>query len=486
MIRKNSIRITTLLITTSLFTSGCSLINKEKYPVDKDNTLESKVMASSVNYELNENQSESEIIKYVITDKKILTLTFDGLGNEESLTNLLNELDKYNIKATFFVSGIKVAEEPELANMIIKRGHELGNGTLNGEDLTEVDDAEKIVQIKKSHDEIKSQTGVDVKYLRVGRNSTDKKVQKAASQTGYDEIISYNINPQDWDGKTSQEIADYIFEKKKRGAIVQLSLDKNPEVYKSIGLIVERLNEKSFEIVSLNDLMEIHEEMQKNKYILPGDWYKKYETEEGNEYKIIENGARNKKQIALTFDDWATDDTVDSILDTLDEYNVKATFFLRAKGVENNPSLAYAISQRGHEIASHTYSHIDLDTLTEEEIKKDIIKAHEVITNAINKEPKKYLRPPRGIMNEEIAKILSECGYKDIIMYGPSALDWKKENSAKYIENYIVDRTYNGEIILLHILDDINTPQALPNILKRLQSKGYEFVTVGEMIGDEE
>lgn len=485
MIRKNVIRSIALFMSISLFISGCSFNNKDKYPVDEDNSLEDKAMKNTEHYVLNENQSKSEIIRYVITDKKVLTLTFEGLGDKESLTNLLNKLDKHNIKATFFVSGIKIAEEPELAKMIIKAGHEIGNATLKGDDLTEVDYTEKIVQIKKSHDKIKESTGINVKYLRVGRNSIDQEVQMAASQGGYDKIISYNINPQDWDGKDSQEIADYIFKNKKRGGIVQLNLDRNPDVYQAIDLIIEKLNEKSFKIVSLNDLMDIYYERQKNKYILPEDWYKQYENKEENEYRIINNGSRNKKQIALTFDDWGTDDTIDSILDTLDEYNVKATFFLRAKGVENNPSLAYAISQRGHEIGSHTYNHTDLDTLTEKEIKEDIIKAHEVITNAINKEPKKYLRPPRGVMNEEVAKIVSQCGYKDIIMYGPSALDWKVENSAKYIENYMVNKVNNGDILLLHILDGLNTPQALPNILKRLQAKGYEFITIGEMIGDE-
>lgn len=480
-LKESSYKIILLIIMLSFFT-GCS---KEKYPLDKDNTLESKVMKSNVNYEMDKSVDKSKVVDYVITDKKILTLTFQGLGNKESLTKLLDKLDKFNIKATFFVSGIKVVEEPELVKMIVNRGHEVGNATLSGDDLTNVDYTKKMIEIEKSHDIIEEYTGVSPRYIRPGHGAVDDEVKMAASQAGYEYIVNYNINPQDWNGKTEYEICEYIDKKKERGGIVILNLDKNPNVYKSIESISNKLSEKSFDIVPLKELISIYEEREKNKYVLPSDWYKQYENNESNEFRIVNNGSRNEKKIALTFDDWATDDTVDSILDTLDEYNVKATFFLRAKGVENNPSLAYAISERGHEIASHTYSHIDLDKMTLDEVKKDIIKAHEVITNAINKEPKKYLRPPRGVISDDIAKAASECGYKNIIMYGPSALDWKAEHSASYITNCMLRETYNGEILLLHILDDINTPEALPNILSKLKARGYEFITVGEMIGDE-
>lgn len=462
-----------------LILSGCS--NKDPYPIENQQDLNSIAMISDVKYEVDESGEKSDVVTYAITDKKIMSLTFQGMGDEESLTKLLDELDKFNIKGTFFVSGVKVAENPNLANMIVNRGHEIGNATLSGVDLTTVDYTKKVVEIKRSHEEIKKYTGLDTQYVRPGRASVDDEVRLAAKLAGYDYIVNYNINPQDWDGKSAEEVAEYIFDNKKRGAIIELNLDKNPQVYQSIELIVNSLSEKSFEIVPLKDMMDIYKTMEENRYILADNWYEQYEKNSG-QYNIINNGPRNEKKVALTFDDWASDDTVDSILDTLDKYNVKATFFLRAKGVEANPNLAYAISKRGHEIASHTYSHTDLDTMTPEEIKLDAIKAHEVITSAINKEPKRYLRPPRGVITEEAAIALSECGYGDIIMYGPSALDWDNTRSAEYISNYMINNIYSGEIALLHILDDINTPEALPSIIERLQAKGYEFVTVGELI----
>lgn len=468
------------LVIGGIFTTACS---RDKYPLDYSEKIQKK--AEVVSYNLESTNKKSNVISSVKTDKKVLTLTFQGLGNEESLNLLLDELDKNNVKAIFFVSGIKVAEEPELANLIINRGHELGNATLSGQDLTEIDYEQKVIEIKRSHDEIKKYTGIDTKYLRVGKSSVDDEVQKAAAACGYDNIISYNINPQDWDGKTEKEISNHIFENKKRGSIVLLNLDKNPYIYKSIKYIVDSLDKKSFEIISMDNMIDIYNKMNKYKFELSKDWVNNNRKNYEEGFKIIDNGPRKDNKIALTFDDWAKDDTVDSILDTLDKYNIKATFFLRAKGVENNPSLAYAISQRGHEVASHTYNHIDLDKLTDEQIKEDIIKAHEVISNAIGKESKRYLRPPRGIMNEHIAKIVGQAGYEDIIMYdNPSALDWIEEKNSSDIANHVIRNTIGGDIILLHILENIQTPEALPTIIEALLKRGFEFVTVGELIDD--
>lgn len=472
--RISMIIMSSILIITTL--SGCD--KEDSYPITNNKDI--KVMNKGVKYEKSDSKEMSEVLTKVITDKKILTLTFQGLGNEESLKKLLDELDKYNIKATFFVSGVKVVEDKELAKMIVDRGHEIGNDTLSGADLTSLDFNNKMIEIEKSEEIIEDTLGIDVEYLRVGHNKTDDEVKQAAFQGGSKYIISYEINPQDWMGKSPEEISDFVFEKKKRGAIVSLSLDKNPEVYKSIELIYNKLKTKKFELVSLKDLIDIHEEWQKNRFILDEKWYEKYL--DNSDFNMIQNGSRYNNKVVLTIDDWATDDTVDEILDILDRYNVKATFFLRAKGVESNPSLAYAIAQRGHEVASHTYNHIDLDTLTEEEIREDLIKSHEVISHAINKEALLYLRPPRGIMNDEIAKVAAGCGYKDIIMYGPTALDWDVNKSAEDITNSLLSQTYSGEIILIHILDGIHTGKALPAIIEGVRAKGYEFITVGEMI----
>lgn len=453
---------------------------EDKYPVSS-NQVTNVIEVNNEVYKPNKQGEKSEVIEYVITDEKVMSLTFQGLMDEENLHKLLDELDRFKIKATFFVSGVKVSEEPELAQLILDRGHELGNATLTGTDLTKVDYTKKVIEIKESHEAIQRRLGVDTKYLRIGHGAIDEQVQLASAEYGYPYIIDYSVNPQDWDGKSDQEIVDYIDQYKRRGGIILLNAEKNPDIYTVIEPIYNRLKDKDFDFVSLDYILDLHKERQEMQYVLDENWH---ELDSEMPYRIIEKGSEKEKKIALTFDDWASDDTVDSILDTLDQYNVKATFFLIGNGVERNPGLAYAIAERGHEVASHTYTHTDLDTLIQEEVKQEVVKAHEVITQAINKEPKRYLRPPRGVINEEIAQTASQLGYS-VIMYGPSALDWDATHDAEYITNYMLEHVYNGAILLLHILDGIHTPEALPSILEGLQNQGYTFVTVGELLEEQ-
>lgn len=443
-------------------------------------TMESSV--KEVYPETNNELTKSNVVPSVLTGRKILSLTFNGLPDEEETGKILDELDALNIKATFFISGVKAAEEQEAARMIVERGHELGNSTLSGADLTKIDYDEKVREISKSHDAILKYTGIEPKYLRPGYGALNEEVCLAAASCGYEDIVTYSVNPQDWNSKTPEEVAKLVIDKKKRGGIIILNADKNPLVHEAIPLIYEGLKEKGYELVPLWQLIEINNDNKQNQYV-PGSGDVKVDTEYKNtQYRIFEEGPAGKMQVALTFDDWGSDDTIDGLLDILDKYKVKATFFLRAKGVESNPSLALAISERGHEIANHTYSHTDLDLMTPMEVQEDIVKAHDVIASAINKEPARYMRPPRGVYNPKVAEAVAACGYRDIIMYSSTAYDWDPTTTAQDISSHMLNSAFDGDILLLHMLDNINTTKALPAIIEGLQAKGYNLVTVGEML----
>lgn len=457
---------------------GCGTSKNEYQVQDYESPKAEKLTDEMLDYE----KDPSIVIQKALTDQKVMTLTFQGMGSEENLDLLLDELDQYQVKAIFFVSGIEVAEETELANLILERGHELGNATLSGRDLTTLNEEEVITEILRSHQEIVKYTGFEPTYLRVGKRGIDDEVLKVAGACGYEYIIDYTVNPQEWDGKSTEEIVAYINRFKQRGSILLLNANKTDKLYQHLPFIFQSLAESGFYFTELDHLVDLYEQSQQSAFRLPENWY---EADENEGFLVVEAGDQTRKKIALTFDDWASDDTVDSILDTLDLFNVKATFFLIGKGVEANPSLAYTISERGHEVASHTYNHLDLDTLSEDEIKEELIKSHEVISSAIGKEAKRYLRPPRGILNEEIANVVANCNYSAVIMYGPSAMDWDVSKTAEEITDYMLTHIYNGAILLLHILDEIATPEALPNILEGLLDQGYEFVTISELMEEQ-
>lgn len=135
---------------------------------------------------------------------------------------------------------------------------------------------------------------------------------------------------------------------------------------------------------------------------------------------------------------------------------------------------------RGHEIANHSYAHMRSTKLTPEELQKGLIKAHQIITEAIQEQPTMLFRPPFGNIDDESAKVISAVGFNDIAMYDVSSYDW----NADYTVDDVVERTMNGvgpgSVIVMHILDNIHNIDALPIIIDKLQAEGYSFVKMSE------
>lgn len=199
---------------------------------------------------------------------------------------------------------------------------------------------------------------------------------------------------------------------------------------------------------------------------------------------VFIDGTKEFKVIALTFDDGPHPRFTPQILDILEEFNAKATFFLLGKHVKHYANVVNQIVEAGHEIGNHTYSHIDITRSSYEKIKKEFEDTQAIIYEASGVIPKIF-RPPYGFLNNSIAEITYEAGCK-IILWTPNQdpMDWNspgKEVIVKHILNHID----NGNIILLHdyVIEQNNqTIEALRSLLPELTKQGYRFVTVSELI----
>lgn len=192
----------------------------------------------------------------------------------------------------------------------------------------------------------------------------------------------------------------------------------------------------------------------------------------------------DKKEVAITIDDWGSDYTVTKILDILAKEGVKATFFLRADGTEKNPNLARAMVEAGHDVGNHTYSHPIGTTIPAAQLQEEIVKAHRIITEAIQQKPAMIFRPPAGAYDESTLKAIGATGYHTIAMFDVIPSDHDRSKTAEEIVKTVVDKTQNGSLILLHMLDDTHTIEALPVLIKQLRSKGYTFVKMSEMVAE--
>ncbi len=202
---------------------------------------------------------------------------------------------------------------------------------------------------------------------------------------------------------------------------------------------------------------------------------------------VIDSGTLTlpEKQIALTFDaGWLYDQTT-ALLDVLDDYGVKSTFFLRGKWVEDHPDLARDILGRGHSVENHSLTHGHMKDMTDEEVRQEMAVSTQIIEDVTGYRP--YLfRPPFGEYDSRILKILSQQGYPFTVKWTVDSLDWAEEmNGTKITEQYLIDRVLSKAtdkgIVLMHV-GGYQTVNALPEIIEGLKKEGYRLVKVNDMV----
>ncbi|MDN4605485.1 polysaccharide deacetylase family sporulation protein PdaB [Paenibacillus sp. F6_3S_P_1C] len=189
----------------------------------------------------------------------------------------------------------------------------------------------------------------------------------------------------------------------------------------------------------------------------------------------------DKKVIALTFDISWGDKRTEPILKVLQDNKVqKATFFLSSPWSKTHPEIVTAIKDAGYEIGSHGHRHDNYSSLTEEEIRKEILTAHSILTDLTGKEPK-LLRLPNGDFDKRVLQVASSLNYQ-VVQWDTDSQDWKNPGVQTIVDR-VVSKAHPGDIVLLHASDSSKqTHEALPVIIDKLKNQGYEFVTVSELL----
>ena len=189
--------------------------------------------------------------------------------------------------------------------------------------------------------------------------------------------------------------------------------------------------------------------------------------------------SREDKRIALTIDAAWEDDKTPFILETLDKYGIKATFFLCGFWVNDYPDMVKAIADAGHEIGNHSMTHPHMNKLSSAQI-KDELAAFESLMNGVIGRGTKLFRVPYGEYNDTVIKTLRESGY-EVIQWNIDTVDWKQERSAQTILDSVLAKLKDGSIILSHN-NGYRIEQYLPVLIETAKAQGYEFVTVSELL----
>ena len=187
---------------------------------------------------------------------------------------------------------------------------------------------------------------------------------------------------------------------------------------------------------------------------------------------------RDDNKIALTFDCAWNDDDLADILDTLDDYDAKATFFIMGEWARKYPDSVLEIYKRGHEIGTHSMAHDDYTKMNSDEILDDMYACEQIILSITNNRPR-LVRAPSGAYNDTVIKTCEDSG-RIYIQWSVDGIDYAEDATEDSIYRRVIDKTNAGDIILLHNGTE-HTADVLPEILYTLSEK-YELVKVSSLI----
>ncbi|MGI6701587.1 MAG: polysaccharide deacetylase family protein [Christensenellales bacterium] len=195
----------------------------------------------------------------------------------------------------------------------------------------------------------------------------------------------------------------------------------------------------------------------------------------GNDYKPYYNG--NSKNVSIMINVYWGTEFIEPMLETLEQYDAKATFFIGGVWAEKNMELLLTIDEKGHEIGNHGYLHRDHKKLSVEQNREEIIITSRLINNITGKKVELFA-PPSGSIGNNMSAVCEELEYK-IIMWSKDTIDWRDKDADLVFKRATKD-IKGGDFILMH--PTAHTLEALPRILDYYKELGIKSVTVTENI----
>lgn len=194
---------------------------------------------------------------------------------------------------------------------------------------------------------------------------------------------------------------------------------------------------------------------------------------------VIRKGTSDDKIISFACNvDWGNE-YIDQILNMLDKYDVKITFFTTGRWAEEYPGIAQKLSSRGHEIGNNGYYNKSYSSLSYDDALLDIKKADKLLREVTGYDIKLFY-PPSGAYNENVIKAAISLGYPGIIIGSIDTMDWKQNTTVDDVYKNILNKIDGCDIILIHPTK--STANALSNVIGDLLIQHYKIVPISEML----
>lgn len=192
---------------------------------------------------------------------------------------------------------------------------------------------------------------------------------------------------------------------------------------------------------------------------------------------VYYSGNENSNKISLMINVYWGTEYLDGMLDILDKYDVKTTFFVGGTWAVKESDMLTKIYEKGHEIGNHGYSHKDQDKLSREDNKKEILTTHNIVKDLLGIDMTLFA-PPSGAYSKTTVEVANELSYQTI-MWTRDTIDWR-DKDANLIYSRTIKNAKGGDLVLMHPTQ--KTLEALENIIVELQSKGFKLTTVSDAL----
>ena len=194
---------------------------------------------------------------------------------------------------------------------------------------------------------------------------------------------------------------------------------------------------------------------------------------------VYYSGNEESNKISLMINVYWGTEYLDGMLEILDKYDVKTTFFVGGTWAVKESDMLEKIYEKGHEIGNHGYTHKDQDKLNREQNQKEILTTHNIVKDLLNIDMNKFA-PPSGAYSKTTVEVASSLGYQTI-MWTRDTIDWR-DKDADLIYSRAVKDAKGGDLVLMHPTE--KTLEALENIIITLQEKGLKVTTVSDTLSE--
>lgn len=454
---------------------------------------------------LKSENGKASIIDRFQSDDNIIALTFDGMTDTEDMIKIKDILNKYNVEASFFIEGIRAAEDADTVGEIFKDGYDIENYTLSGKKhLEKLNQNEQVKNFDKSQFVLSKVVGEEPEILKCNVTNYNNEILESAHAAG----IKYMIKPEHMlsasSFKSYEEAFGYI-SKLKSGDIISFKLNEEldeeeylsynqndkpaedlkpglddtddkkekKDVVKTVEYLVQAISDRGYKTISARDVTNYIDNADSEEY------HDVNEVVNGNLAPVFTQIPNSKNMINLSFKGIKNEVNLDKILNVLHHNNIKTTFYVTESDIKNYPNRIKEIQKAGHEIHISEEDELisskkRLSTICED-IKDDIDSLREELDIESS-----YYMPFRG-KYEFITRGAAEAAKTTIISFNKNPII-DKSRSVDEIMDSFNSKLRNGDILYFDLDFHTEVSEVVERIIDRVNSQGLLIGTVSNMM----